>query len=83
MSIGIVRKKNNGWASTPNQGIVLDFETGLEYPFYRPDAEVGTVPTDWNVFKNDIISYTIINGVATNPVLYKKYEKGTVYYKPT
>jgi len=81
MAYGVVKKMDNGWVATPNKGTVLDFLSGIEYPFSRPDVAAGTVPGKWNVKTGDIISYTIVNGVATNPVLYKKYERGVVRYK--
>jgi hypothetical protein len=82
MSLGqVISMKYWRW-NTPNHGVVLDFTTGIEYPFHRPDITLGTVPKAWNVKVNDIISYTIVNGVATEATLYKKHCNDTVYYKP-
>jgi len=82
MAYGVVISKHRGMVNTPNHGIVLDFSTGLSYPFGRPDAEVGTVPTEWNVKVHDIVTFTIVNGEATAVTLYKKHADDIVYYKP-
>jgi hypothetical protein len=80
MSYGVVVKMNNGWATTPNEGVVRDLETDIEYPFYREPVALGIKLTVWNIHKHDLISFTIVNGIATLPVLYKTHEKNTVFY---
>lgn len=79
MAYGMVTTKRRGMFEMANEGTVIDFTTGIEYPFQRPDGEDPT--RAWNVEKHDIISFTIINGKATDVKLYKKHVEGTVYYK--
>lgn len=82
MSYGVVIRMDNGWSATPNQGIVRDLETDIEYPFYRPAVSLGTTPTtDWTIKVHDIISFTIVDGIATVPVLYRKGDKEFVITK--
>jgi len=81
MAYGLVISKRNGMFDTPNKGILVDLATGITYAFSRPDAAVGTVPTEWNVKVHDIVSFTLVGGVPMNVTLYKKHVEGTVFYK--
>jgi hypothetical protein len=65
-----------------NQGMVLDFVSGNQYPFRRPAVELGKTVRPWDVKVHDIIEYTLVDGVAEEVVLYKKHVKGMLYYKP-
>jgi hypothetical protein len=54
---------------TPNEGILIDFETGLEYRFKRPAVEGGTTPKRWKVKEHDLVAFVISGNVATNVTL--------------
>jgi len=83
MSFGIVTRMRSGWGfKTPNSGILRDLETGIEYPFMRESAAgIGTsgkVPK-WNVELYDGVSFTIVDGVATEETLVRKHKKGSTF----
>jgi hypothetical protein len=82
MALGQVISMKYWRFNQANQGKVLDFTTGVEYPFYRPAVTFGISPKPWDVKVHDIISYTIVDGIATEVILYKKHRKDMVYYKP-
>jgi hypothetical protein len=82
MALGQVISMKYWRFNQSNQGMVLDFASGNQYPFRRPAVDVGTIPRPWDVKVHDIIEYTLVDGVAEEVVLYKKHTKGMVYYKP-
>jgi hypothetical protein len=79
MATGVVKRMHKGMVNTPNEGVLIDYSTGREYPFRRPDLEFGKVPRTWNVHTHDVVSFTLTGNVATGVVLYKKFQNGTVY----
>jgi len=79
MAYGLVITKRRGMFEMQNEGQLLDLTTGLTHPFYRPETSDPT--TIWNVEKHDIVTFTLVDGVATDVQLYKKHEDGVVYYK--
>ena len=79
MSYGRVKAMHKGMWKTPNKGILIDLQTGVEYPFTRPDVTLGTVPKEWNVKVHDTVSFTIVDGEATDVVLHKKHRESYIY----
>lgn len=49
MARGLVIRMDNGRYKTPNHGILMDFETGYEYEFHRPDYTGSGSPPKWDV----------------------------------
>ena len=77
MSYGRVTRMDNGWCKTPNEGTVMDLETGLKYTFAREGTT--SVPTPWNVKVHDVVSFTISGSKAVSVTLVKKHIQGIVY----
>lgn len=77
MAYGQVIKMHNYVYKTPNQGILMDLETGVQYPFQR--ESVTGKATKWNVKLHDIVSYTLTGGVVSAVTLYKRHVKGIVH----
>ena len=84
MSVGVVKKMDNGHYKTPNKGILMDLATGTEYSFTRPDTDAAVI-LDWNVKVHDLVTFTLTNGSVSAVTLYKKHlNDGTVYsYDPS
>jgi hypothetical protein len=82
MSFGIVKKMDDGHYNTPNKGVLVDAETGIEYAFERPSDPTRRSYT-WNVKVHDAVTFTISDNKATEVTLYKKHRDGVVFsYKP-
>lgn len=77
MSYGQVIRMHDGAYNTPNKGVVMDLETGLEYTFMR-ESYTG-VPRNWNVKLHDIVTFTIDGSTATGVTFYRRHIKGMVY----
>ena len=83
MAYGVVIKMHRYRYDTPNQGTLVDLETGLEYTFVRPNPTTFPV-SKWNVKLYDGVSFTLSGGVATNVTLLKKHGDNKVFsYKPS
>lgn len=69
------RVKSMHWYrfSTPNKGILIDLDTGIEYPFRR--ETITRKDQKWNVELYDTVSFDIVDGKATNVILLKKFRK--------
>lgn len=79
MAIGIVIRMHNGWAPTPNNGVLRDLATNVEYSFRRPDYTSEGEPPRWDVRKHDLVSFLLVDGQPTDVTLYRKYKVGFVY----
>ncbi len=81
MAVGRVKQMHWWVFNTPNRGVLIDLETGIEYPFSRPPIETpGPKAPKWNVKQYDIVEFDIINNKAENVQLYKKHVKGRIYH---
>ena len=61
---------------TPNSGVLVDVDTGIEYNFSRPSLS-GNV-TKWNVNVHDYVAFTISGSDAIAVELYKRHTEGLV-----
>jgi len=78
MALGKVKSMMNNMArtKTPNSGVLVDVDTGIEYNFSRP-AFTGNF-TKWNVNVHDYVAFTISGSEATEVELYKRHTEGLV-----
>lgn len=77
MAHGQVIKMHDGSFNTPNKGVVMDLETGLQYAFSRESCTSATL--NWNVKLYDVVTFTIDGSNATGVTLHRKHLKGVVY----
>jgi hypothetical protein len=78
MSFGIVKKMDDGHYKTPNRGVLVDAQTGIEYAFERP-SDTTRKAYPWNVKVHDAVTFTISDNIATEVTLYKKHRDGIVF----
>ena len=78
MALGKVKRMMNNMArtKTPNSGVLVDVDTGIEYDFSRPSL-TGNF-TKWNVNVHDYVAFTISGSDATEVTLYKRHVEGLV-----
>ena len=62
---------------TPNEGTLIDLETGTKYPFHR-ESSVGEAKK-WNVKLHDVVTFTLTDGVVSGVTLYRRHLKGIVH----
>ena len=83
MAVGVVKKMYDYAYNTPNRGILIDLETGIEYPFRRPDTESGKKTERWNVKEKDAVTFTLTGGAVSGVTLLRKHTDGVVFtYTP-
>ncbi len=77
MSYGQVIKMHRYVYNTPNEGVLIDLETGTQYTFRRESYTGET--RKWNVKLYDVVSFTADGSTATDVTLVRKHLKGRVY----
>jgi len=77
MAYGQVIKMHSYVYKTPNEGTLIDLETGTKYPFHR-ESSVGEAKK-WNVKLHDVVTFTLTDGVVSGVTLYRRHLKGIVH----
>lgn len=79
MALGVVKSMKSAYFHTLNRGTLVDLSTGTEYAFTRPETTDGKETRKWRLETGDVVTFTIVNGEATNVVLSKKHKDNLVY----